>query len=81
MGPENPRQKTHYAGLFAPPGAALVPQGLRTSEAAERRLALPSRMLNFIFHGSRHASSCTKCGQALNGNIPQTVCPKDGGVL
>jgi len=24
---------------------------------------------------------CTKCGQALNGNIPQTVCPKDGGVL
>ena len=24
---------------------------------------------------------CTRCGQHLAANIPQTVCPKDGGVL
>lgn len=24
---------------------------------------------------------CTKCGQSLSAEIPQTVCPKDGGVL
>jgi threonine synthase len=24
---------------------------------------------------------CTKCGQSLSADIPQTVCPKDGGVL
>src|SRR5580704_17186522 len=24
---------------------------------------------------------CTRCGQSLNGDRPQTVCPKDGGVL
>ena len=24
---------------------------------------------------------CTKCGQHLDGDRPQTVCPKDGGVL
>src|ERR1700751_2072153 len=24
---------------------------------------------------------CTKCGQSLTAEIPQTVCPKDGGVL
>lgn len=24
---------------------------------------------------------CTKCGQALSATTPQTVCPKDGGVL
>ena len=24
---------------------------------------------------------CTRCGQHLPANIPQTVCPKDGGVL
>jgi threonine synthase len=26
-------------------------------------------------------SECTRCGQSLNGDRPQTVCPKDGGVL
>jgi threonine synthase len=24
---------------------------------------------------------CTKCGRSLSADIPQTVCPKDGGVL
>jgi threonine synthase len=24
---------------------------------------------------------CSKCGQSLNADVPQTVCPKDGGVL
>jgi threonine synthase len=24
---------------------------------------------------------CTKCGQSLSAEVPQTVCPKDGGVL
>src|ERR1700746_3671065 len=24
---------------------------------------------------------CTKCGQSLSAEEPQTVCPKDGGVL
>src|SRR5581483_3476105 len=24
---------------------------------------------------------CTKCGQQLSAEQPQTVCPKDGGVL
>jgi threonine synthase len=24
---------------------------------------------------------CTKCGQSLSGDTPQTICPKDGGVL
>ena len=24
---------------------------------------------------------CTRCGQSLDGDRPQTVCPKDGGVL
>lgn len=24
---------------------------------------------------------CTKCGQSLSAEIPQTICPKDGGVL
>src|ERR1700757_5526191 len=24
---------------------------------------------------------CTRCGQRLSADIPQTVCPKDGGVL
>src|SRR5262245_6948598 len=24
---------------------------------------------------------CTKCGQQLSAETPQTVCPKDGGVL
>src|SRR4029077_14116016 len=24
---------------------------------------------------------CTKCGQSLRADTPQTVCPKDGGVL
>jgi len=24
---------------------------------------------------------CTRCGQSLPANVPQTICPKDGGVL
>ena len=24
---------------------------------------------------------CTRCGQSLPGDRPQTICPKDGGVL
>ena len=24
---------------------------------------------------------CTKCGAHIDADIPQTICPKDGGVL
>ena len=45
------------------------------------RLGRSAGMISFPCMAHLTHLECTRCGQSLNGDPPQTVCPKDGGVL
>jgi threonine synthase len=45
------------------------------------RLGRSAGMISFPCMAHLTHLECTRCGQSLNGDRPQTVCPKDGGVL
>jgi threonine synthase len=60
----------------------MVPQSSGAAQATARQLThgSPGVRLSFPMARVTHLE-CTKCGQSLSADTPQTVCPHDGGVL
>ena len=83
MGAENSRQEADHAWLPAPPRAPWFRKASSIAEAAQAVASFfvcaPVFRLISAMARLTHLE-CTRCGQQLSADKPQTICPKDGGV-